>query len=189
MKKFLLGPGLAALAIFIWGFAYWGAPHHLPYKLSGTVPDDVAAMEALGKIFPASGVYLLPNPLKGDDAMAANAKLGLAQLNLVKEAQPGFDPKVMVLGLAHSYVVCVLLTLMLTRLAGSFHCYSSRVKFCAMLGLVVAVYDYTMAVWWKQPVGWVTAGAFYNFISFVIAGLILAKFVAPKAVPAPAAVS
>lgn len=48
MKKFVLAPVLAALAMFVWGFIYWGAPHHLPYKGLGTVADESATALAVG---------------------------------------------------------------------------------------------------------------------------------------------
>jgi hypothetical protein len=186
MKRFVLGPLLAALAMFFWGFLYWGAPHAIPYKATHTVPDDAAAMEALQKAFPVSGYYLLPSPLKGSAQMQEGAKRGLAQVNIIKESLPAMDPKAMALGFLHCYLVALFLTVLLTRLAPSFQCTSCRVRFAAMIGLLLALYDFGQAIWWKHPIGWVSVAAFYNFTEFVIAGLVLAKFVTPKVNPTPA---
>jgi hypothetical protein len=187
MKKFVVGPALTGLAVFVWGFLFWGAPHYLPYKANGTVPDDVAAMEALHKIFPATGYYLLPNPVKGSAAMAAGVKHGLAQVNIVTGPLAPFDPADMALGLVHCYVLALALTILMLRLAPAFRRPLSRVKFCAALGLLVALHNFAQAIWWKQPLGWVTIGSCYYFVEFVIAGLVLAKFVTPKDNAAPAA--
>ena len=70
------------------------------------------------------------------------------------------------------------------KLAPAFGCAMARVKFCAMLGLLAALYHYAQAIWWYQPVGWVTVGAIYDWLEFAIAGLVLAKFLTPKPIPA-----
>lgn len=37
--------------MFFLGFLYWGAPHYLPYKALGHLPDEAATADALAKIF------------------------------------------------------------------------------------------------------------------------------------------
>lgn len=55
MKKFIVAPLLAAVAMFVWGFIYGGVPHLVPYRTLSTVSDPDANALAVEKLFPASG--------------------------------------------------------------------------------------------------------------------------------------
>lgn len=188
MKKFVLAPVLAALAMFVWGFLYWGAPHHLPYKSLGTVADDSATAEAIGKLFPASGAYLIPSPLLGEDKMAALAKRGPSvEVHIRKEGMPMMDPSLLLAGYIHMLVIAVMLTGMLCGLEKAFVGWTCRVKFCAAIGLLVAVCDLGAAIWWHHAWGWTIALSVYDLVMYTIAGLVLAKFVTPKVSTAPVA--
>lgn len=190
MKKFILGPALAALAIFVLGFLYWGLPPHLAYKALGSVADDSATALAIGKMFPASGAYLLPSPLLGDAKMSELAARGpMVEVHLIKEPFTTADgAKCMALGFLHMFVLCVLLSCILCGLAKSFECWTCRVKFCAALGLLVATSDLGAAIWWHHSLAWTLAQSIYDLATYVVAGLVLAKFVTPKTpAAAPAA--
>ena len=177
MKKFVLAPALAALAMFFWGFAYWGAPHHLPYKALGQLPDEAAVAAKLGELFPATGAYLIPHPMKGDENMVAQMKRGpTVEVHITKESLAAMNPGMMVKGYFHGFVVCVLLMVMLTGLAKAFTGWSSRVKFCAGVGLLVAMSDVGAAIWWNHALGWSLAQAFYDITAYAVAGLVLARF-------------
>lgn len=182
MKKFVLAPVLAALAMFVWGFIYWGTPHHLPYKALGMVPDGGATAEAVGKMLPASGSYLLPSPLLGEDKMNELAKRGpLVEVHIRKESYGGAEMgKTMALGYAHVFVIAMVLVVMLCGLEKAFQRWTCRVRFCVGLGLLVAVCDLGSAIWWHHALSWTLAQAFYDLMMFTIAGLVLAKFVTPK---------
>ena len=45
----------------------------------------------------------------------------------------------------------------------------------------VATCDLGNTIWWHHALRWTLAQAFYDFVLYVIAGLVLAKFVTPKA--------
>ena len=182
MKKFVLAPVLAALAMFVWGFIYWGTPHHVPYKALATVPDAGATAEAIGKLLPVSGAYLLPSPVLGEDKMNELAKRGPSvEVHITKEGYGAAEMgKIMALGYAHVFVIALLLTVMLCGLEKAFERWTCRVKFCAALGLLVAICDLGSAIWWHHAWGWTLALSFYDFMMYLIAGLVLAKFVTPK---------
>jgi hypothetical protein len=183
MKKFILAPALAALAVFVLGFLYWGLPPHLAYKSLGSVPDVSATTLALGKMFPATGTYLLPSPLDGQATMNELAARGPSvEVHIVKEPITNADmAKVMGLGLVHMFVVSLLVAMILSALAKSFECWTCRVKFCAAIGLLVATCDFGQVIWWHHTLGWTIAQAVYDFLTYVTIGLVLAKFVTPKA--------
>lgn len=183
MKKFILAPVLAALAAFVLGFIYWGLPPHLAYKGLGSVPDVSGTALAVGKMFPASGVYLLPSPLDGEAKMNELAARGPSvEVHLTKEPSTNADmAKCMALGFVHLFVVSLLLSIILSGLAKSFVCWTCRVKFCAAIGLLVATSDLGYVIWWHHSLGWTLAQSIYDFLTYVTIGLVLAKFVTPKA--------
>lgn len=182
MKKFLLAPFLAALATFFLGFLYWGAPHHLPYKGLGTVADEGATALAIGKLFPASGAYLLPSPPAGEDKMNELALRGPSvEVHILKESFSGADMgKCMGLGFAHMFVLSLLLAIILTRLEKSLVCWTCCVKFTAFLGLIVAVGELGNSIWWHHSLAWTLALSAYDLMIYTTIGLVLAKFVTPK---------
>ena len=108
MKKYVFAPALAALAMFFWGFLYWGVLN-LPYKSLGTVDDESATALALGKLFPASGAYLLPSPRSGEAKAEELMKRGpIAQVFIVKEGMAPVDPAVLIRGFIHNLVIAIL---------------------------------------------------------------------------------
>ncbi len=158
MKKFVLAPALAALAMFFWGFLYWGVLD-FPYKSLGTVADESATALALGKLFPATGAYLLPSPKSGEAKVEELMKRGpFAQVFIVKEGMPPMDPAVLIKGYIHMFVLALLLTVMLCGgLQKAFETWRCRVRFCAGIGVLVAICDLGNAIWWHHPWGWTLA--------------------------------
>jgi hypothetical protein len=188
MKKFVLAPALAALAMFFWGFLYWGAPHHLPYKALGTVADDAATAEAVGKLFPASGAYLLPSPLLSPEKLGELSARGpLLEVHVRKEGTSVMDPSSLVAGYFHMFMIAVILAAILNGLHRSFETWTCRVKFSAIIGLLVAVGDLGNVIWWHHAWGWTLAQCLYDFVAYLLAGLVLAKFLTPKSLPPPLA--
>jgi hypothetical protein len=190
MKKFVLAPALAALAIFVWGFLYWGVPHNLPYKALETLPDNDAAGEALQKIFPRSGVYVLPSPLSDPQRVAEQmAKGPHATISIMKEGHPMMEPSLLAKGYLHGFVVCVLLMMLLERCAASFKGYFCRVRFCTGVGVIGSVFcEIGTAIWWYQPMGWHLVTVLYDVVAFALGGAVLAAFARKTPVVAPATV-
>lgn len=182
MKKFVLAPFLAALAMFMWGFVYWGLPHFLPYQGLQRVADDAAVGTELNKLFPVTGAYLLPSMALGEEKAGELMKRGpIAQVIITKEGMRPMDPVLMARGFGHMFVLALMLAIVLVRFENSFTNFASRVKFSAAIGLFVGVCHLGNAIWWHHPWGWTLATSIYDLVMFTLAGLVLAKFVAPKA--------
>ncbi|MSU23810.1 MAG: hypothetical protein EXS32_08305 [Opitutus sp.] len=94
--------------------------------------------------------------------------------------------RVMAFGFLHMFVLSVLVSFILCGLEKSFVQWTCRVKFCAALGLLVATCDLGPTIWWHHSLGWSLGQAVYDFLMYTVIGLVLAKFVTPKA---PAAVA
>lgn len=181
MKKFLLAPAVAALAMFAWGFLFWGAPHHLPYKALTPLPDEAAAGAALTKIFPVSGSYLLPSMLSDATKQAELMERGpIATVHFLKSGRPMMSPALLGKGYLHEFMVALVLVFMLDASGQAFRGFGCRVRFCGTIGLLVALYDYGNAIWWNHSIAWVTMQAVYDFIAFFVAGLVLGKILTPK---------
>lgn len=180
MKKFLLAPALAALAMFVFGAIYWMSP--LPRQALSRVADDAAAGVTLAGIFPATGTYFVPGlhlePAKHEELLKRGP---VAEVHIVREGMPMMDPVVLAKGYLHEFVICLLLALTLEKFAPLFRCWVARVRFTAAIGLLLALNDYGQAIWWHHAIGWTTIQALYDFAAFSVAGLVLGKMLTPKA--------
>jgi cbb3-type cytochrome oxidase subunit 3 len=133
MKKFVLGPALAALAMFLFGAIYWMSP--FPYKTHNTTANDSAAGLALAQLFPETGTYLIPGVNLDKTQLAALYKRGpSAEVQFIKEGHEMMEPTVFLKGYMHYFVVSLLLAMLLAKAAPSFKGYCSRVSFRARWG-------------------------------------------------------
>ena len=185
MKKFVLAPALAALAMFVFGFLYWGATT-LPYRVVSSAGDDSATALALGKIFPATGTYLVPGVTTPEPQRAELFKRGpFAIVHFVKESMTEMDPVLLAQGYAHEFVLCFILAIMLGQAGPSFRCFTCRVKFSAMIGLVAATLGLGNVIWWHHALSWELVQGLYNLVAFIVAGTVLAFFFTPKSEATP----
>ncbi len=51
MKKLLIGTTLAAVAMFFWGFVFWGI-NPIPWTIIAAAPDEVALSRAVPTCYP-----------------------------------------------------------------------------------------------------------------------------------------
>ncbi len=182
MKRLAIGIVLATLASFLWGLVYWGL-NPLPYTTWKPVPDDQAAGRALKEQFPEDGTYYLPAMDNDPDTLARLYRSGPVAFVFMtaREGRPQHEPAVMVRGLVLYLAVCAVLAWLLRAAAPALPRYGGRVKLAALAGLAAALLiDLGDAVWWYLPWDWKLHQAFYDFTAFLIAGLVLAAFVAPR---------
>ena len=69
MKSRAIAVLLATVAMYVWGFLYWGV-NPLPYRTWQQTTDDVAAGKALLALLPTSGTYYIPSPRNDDDTLS-----------------------------------------------------------------------------------------------------------------------
>ena len=179
MKNNLLAPALAAVAMFIFGSIFWMSP--FPYKVISGTADDRASAAALDAIFPETGLYLVPSPLIEPDLANELFSQGpSAMIHFMKEGQPMMDPAMFVKGYFHYFVVAFLLGIILRKTAGSLKGYCGAVKFSTLIGLTGGVLTtLSEPIWWRHLWSWGFINLLYATLSFMVAGLVLAKFL-PK---------
>lgn len=172
MKNFVIAPAVAALAMFIWGFIYYGVSG-LPYR----VMQPSATLAPVLAQLPASGTYLVPDPRDGQDP--AQYKGPVAMLNYT--AQPRSMGATMALGYLHGFVTCALLALLLWRTGAGLDGFGCKFMFCVMTGLLVTFFTRAGGVvWWHNDLAWALAEMAYEVVAFALVGAILAKLVTPK---------
>lgn len=180
MKRLLLASFLAALAVFFWGFVFWGLS-----PLSGSVmkatADDQAAQAALRETFPESGVYFVPSPSGSPEAMDALHRAGpVAMIHIQRDGRPAMDPSVFVWGFVHGWLVCLILGWLLFRAGPALPKYRSRVLFITVAGFAAALFiDYGDTIWWYSDRSWQLLNLAYNTMAWLVAGLVLAALIKP----------
>ncbi|GAB4151171.1 MAG: hypothetical protein Tsb009_26450 [Planctomycetaceae bacterium] len=180
MKKFVLGVIFATIAMYLWGFLYWGI-NSVPYEAWKKTPDDAAAGEALLKHFPEDGTYHIPGPHHEEKVRNQLYEQGpVAMVHITsREGRPAMDPSIMVQGFLLNLLVVFLLALLLKQVSGAIPSYFSRIRFFAFLGVIAALFvDGGDAVWWGISWEWKIFVAIYDASAIVIAGLVLSNFVA-----------
>lgn len=181
MRKQLIGVLLATVAIFLWGFAYWGLMSAPYAPLKATNGDD-AARQALLEHFPSTGMYLIPGAYNTpEDSARMFAEGPIALVNFVREGHPMEDPALIGRGFVLNLVVVLLLAVLMKRALPALPSYRERVVFASLVGLTaVMMIDFGDAVWWRYPLAWKTSQALYGLVSFTIAGAVLGKFLQPQ---------
>ncbi|MCZ6536548.1 MAG: hypothetical protein O6838_01455 [Gammaproteobacteria bacterium] len=187
MKELLLGSVIAAVALFFWGFVYW-AVSPLPYTALKTVADETAAGQALLEHFPQSGTYYLPDPQNPDiDEMNALHRQGpVAMVDIDADGAVPQSPIVMLAGFAHMLITTLMISLLMRLTGDALATYGDRVLFVFLAGVIVAFWArISDVIWWGLGLPWQMYNAIYDVSAWLIAGLILAKFVGPKQTAVP----
>ena len=187
MKNLLLGSVIAAVALLFWGFAFW-AVSPLPYTALKTVADEPAAGQALLEHFPQSGTYYLPDPRNPDeDEMNALHRQGpVAMVNIDIDGGEPRSLSVLLAGFVHMLITTLMISLLMRLTGNALATYGDRVLFVFLAGVIVAFWTrISDVIWWGLGLPWQMYNAVYDVSSWLIAGLILAKFVGPKPATGP----
>ena len=182
MKRQIIGVVLATLAVYMWGFLYWGAST-IPYSAWQATNDDAAAGKALLEHFPVSGTYYVPGMYVDEATRNKLSEAGpVAFVHIQREGRPVMDPSIMLNGFLLTLVTAFLISVLLKRALPALASYTDRVAFVALVGLTaVVMIDFGDAVWWQTPWGWKIYQILYDLVAWVIAGLVLGKFIRPEA--------
>ncbi|MEM6456877.1 MAG: hypothetical protein AAF772_17430 [Acidobacteriota bacterium] len=183
MSRMLLGAFLAALAMFFFGYIYWGM---LPTGQMGfeRPADEAALTEALRAHLPTDGAYYLPGPPPAGDAGAmeawtANHAAGpIAMISVRTSGATPMSPVLFASGFVHMLISCLILGGLLFAMRDRLPTFATRFAVAAIGGIAGATYAHL-----GDPIWWYTAWDFgllkwlYDSISWVFAGAILARFV------------
>jgi len=176
--KSILGVVLTGVALFLFGFLYWGV-NTLPYQAWNSVADPAAAQTAASTLFPDDGIYFVPGPTN-EPATLKLFETGPAFFVTIDHTPiAGPDPAALAMGLVHNILAAGLLLLVLSRLSGM----GSPVATSIVIGLCACfIINGSEIIWWMQPVGWIIYQVVYYLIYFAIAGFLLGYFMPKKTV-------
>lgn len=176
MKQLVIGSVVAAVAMFFWGFLVWGVSP-FPYQVLKPVADVPALQDALKGALPESGVYLFPHPSQGTEREIQErlAHGGFGRVVFVREGAT-MGGGTFGLGYLHNLVTAFLLALLVRSAGGG--SYGARFGTVFLAGLAGAIYsNLGKPIWYFDPWGAHVLDFAYDLSSYVVAGLVLAKFV------------
>ncbi len=181
MKQLAFGVVLAALAMFVWGFLFWGVPWPNPAYSHLSEADEAALWETVRDHVPETGVYYLPDVQREgtmEAAVARHRQGPLAKVMVHAEGAEVMSAGVFIGGFLHMLVSAFLLALLLRGAAPVLGSYGRRVAFVVLAGLAVAVWaNLGEPIWNYHPWTHELTNAVYDWTSCIVAGLVLARFV------------
>jgi len=182
MGRMILGTAIAAVVMYLFGFLYWGASL-VPYGALKQAGDPHVAGQALLGQFPDRGTYMVPSPQNMATSPDLMEKGPVAIIHMTAPAgRPAMDPAIMAGGFGMNLVVIVLLALLMQRLAPKLPAYGDKALLSIGLAAIAAIAIHGGdAVWWQVPLPWKLVQGLYDFAFLAGSGLILARFIGPKA--------
>lgn len=181
MKKVILGIFLATLANYAWGFVYWGviSPQTKVWKETQNEEQFRAEAEAY---FPETGMYYVPHfnrELESVEKLFQEGPLVMVTV-LSKGGETTADSGIMIQGFVCMLITTSLIALLIVKTLPALKTYRCRFIFVITFGsaatMMLRIGD---AIWWRLPWNWQLIGAFYDMVSMVIVGGILAKLITP----------
>lgn len=179
MLKTVLGAFLAAIAMFVWGFVYWGAGVVDPFAHM-SAETETAVGDTLKANFAADGVYFIPDAKVGAEEEWM-ARMSAGPVAMINFKSGGAQPigMTMAQGFAHMLVTTLLLAGLLAYVAPA-AAYAARFRLIVLIGVVAAFFAHLgQPIWWHYPWAFSLLGALYDAGAYVIAGAVLAYFVTP----------
>lgn len=164
---------LAAVAMYFWGFLYWGISP-IPYQ-SWLQADDEAAQTALRELFPEPGTYYVPGRAHDEAEMTALFERGpIAMVHMADvDGRPLMDPAIMAIGFGLCIFTAAVIALVVSRFGGT---YGERIKSVLLLAFAASFAIHLGdVVWWSVDPAWKMWPMVYDFIAWTIAGAILAR--------------
>jgi hypothetical protein len=192
-KSLILGAVLGGVTAFIWSFISWDLlPWHENQLHSFQNEDEVIAV--IASHAPQSGNYLLPTG-PPEEGLSADQKKAAEEIRMQKMQKgplvfaairkEGFGsfPKTLLIQLLYQMFAALLLTWMLLQTSGLG--YTRRVAFLGVAGLAVSVIaDLPNWNWWGYSGGYVAVNLIDYTVTWLLAGLVIAKVAKPQPEPA-----
>ncbi len=180
MKQVVLGSLLASLAMFVWGFVFWGVN---PWAPIDSPDDDAALREVLVSALRGPGVYFVPS--FGSDDFASNHVAGpIARIFYQPDGAPVMEPSIFVFHFVHIFVIALLLSFLLAFAGAYAASYRRKVMVVVVAGLAAAIWSNGgEVIWFYSPWAHHLNVMVYDFMAFLLAGLILARFVGRAEAP------
>lgn len=183
MGRLLVGSLVAAVAMFLIGFVFYGTPLFSNAYKTAPFETQMTVQEAM-KGLPASGTYFIPTGVD-EAAMTAHRAGPTAMLRVNLQGSEMVDPMAMVKGFVHMAVSAFLLGLLLLRVAPKIWNFGERMAIVVTASLAIVVFvRLGEPIWFGGDWTFTLYVAVVDLISLSAAGFILAKWFLPKSYPA-----
>lgn len=179
MFRVLIGSILAAVAMFLIGFIAYGTPL-MKLGYTTAAPAVQLDVQTALKALPGTGTYIIPAGETSETTTAfANGPVAVIGYNAGGFAM--VDPQVMVAGLIHMLVTCLIIGGLLYAVRRRITDDGERLQLVLGIAAIGAIFiNLASPIWFHTD--W--RNALYlggvNFISLAVAGVILAKWFVPK---------
>lgn len=182
MKRLLIGLVLATLAVYLWGALFWYGPGTT--ALYTEIPDEEALTEDLRAQLRGSATYRIPwDP---EDVEGTMERLQIGPVATIHFHREGVEPGslgMLALGFFHVLVSVALFAGALGMVGKALPRYADRARFTVLVAAAVAVFaNLDGPIWWQEAWSFHLIHCFYDFASWLVAGLILSAFVRPEPV-------
>jgi hypothetical protein len=179
--RLMLGILLATLAIFVWGAAFWMNP--LPNRLFRETGADVAIQDLMKENMAEDGLYMLPSShLEKAEMNRLYSRGPIAMIFYHREGISGMNMSSLVTSLFHNLFSVIFLALLMMMVRGSIPTYGSKILFAGLAGLGMAFFsNLTNSIWFFYPWAYTLTGLLYDVTIWIVAALVLGKFIKPAA--------
>ncbi len=183
MARLTIGIFLASLALYLWGFLYWGMSP-LPYSAWKHTADDASAGQALREHFPENGTYYVPGFQNDADTrgkLYEAGPVGFVHIT-ASDGRPELDTGIMLRGFFVNVLFVALLAFLMRNLFGNSSAgFGAKLGFAAFVGVTASVLiDLGEVAWWGLSLDWKVRMAAYNVSAWLVAGAALAPFIGPR---------
>ncbi len=184
MIRAILGSVVAAVAMFIIGFVFYGALGSIP---TSDVGDAEAAtiQQTLAANFGNDGAraYVVPSGSgSAQQEMYINGPVAMIHYN-----PDGFalnDSSAMLGGFLHMLISALILGAALFTLSGHVRDFGARLSIVALFGISASCFMHLgNPIWWHQSWGYHLYVFFADAVMFIVAGGIIARWFLPRDMP------
>ena len=181
---------LAAIAMFVWTAI---AHMVLPLNSMGIsqAPNEASMVAAMQSSIGAKpGLYMFPwvDPKSPDAMKDYEAKAKTTASGMVFYHPPGqaqtMTGMTLLLEFLKQLVCCLIAAFLLAEAANAIVHYAVRVAFVGCIGVVAALTDnLSNLIWYGYPSAYVIAQIVTDWVSYVVAGLVIAAMIKPATEP------
>lgn len=184
-KKIVFGSLLAAVAVFLWGWFFWGVLA-MRFQIMQPLPTNLATNIVAGvqEEIRRDGVYFHPLPeaessYNLDASIIEEYRRGpILELYVRRSGIEPYNPVLMAVGLLHLFVLAIFSGSLLAWLADRLNGFGSRVGLVFCLGLFSVLWSQgNDVIWFHQVVDFNVLESAYTLTAWLIGGLILAAVI------------
>jgi hypothetical protein len=186
--RVLAAAALSAIAMFVWGFVFWGPVLNMATRIMAPLPAE-AELDVLAPLRAQNtptGMYVYPGPVAGNEEAAAKVHdekmLAGPILHLAYSAAGAkpMDPVMFAQGLLHNFVLALLAGITLVVALPALPGYGQRVLLLVLVTLIAVLWtNVANSIWWFHTWGYCLGQMAYGLGAGLLMAAITAALVKP----------